>query len=123
MNEQDMDGKDDDANDAEMDQEAEEDEDEMINNANNGRDAEPEEEGEIDNEKLRNLTEEEQINLGAALGIEWKKLAGRLGFKKDEVSKNNSSYCNPHLLHFIKAQGSCILTINNLFTSLLDRLF
>ena len=38
-----------------------------------------------DAEKLRNLTEEEQNKLGEALGSDWKKLASKLSFKKDEV--------------------------------------
>jgi hypothetical protein len=46
---------------------------------------EEEEEGEVD-EKVRNLTEEEQRAIGRLLGKEWKALALKLQFTKDEVS-------------------------------------
>ncbi len=49
-----------------------------------GSDDVNDEDGEVKPD-MRNLTEDEQDKLGKTLGSDWKKLAGKLGFKKDEV--------------------------------------
>lgn len=53
---------------------------------------EEEEEGEVD-ENVRNLTDEERDKLGKLLENEWKTVALKLRFSKDEVTYFKLCFC------------------------------